>query len=82
VADQSRPFGKGLFRGSLLERPRWLRVARVLWRTFWRTREAGLPEGCPEKFDWPFLKFIWQFDKVTWPRIEAAGASSPGMEAF
>jgi hypothetical protein len=62
----------------ILERPRWLRVARVLRRTFWRTREAGLPEGCPEKFDWPFLKFIWQFDKETWPRIEAAtGRSSP-----
>jgi adenylate kinase family enzyme len=56
----------------ILERPRWLCLVRVLWRAFSRRRGPDLPRGCPEQFDWNLLKFIWRFDKVTWPRIEAA----------
>ena len=22
-----------------------------------------MPEGCPERFDWEFVKFIWDFNK-------------------
>ncbi len=56
----------------ILETPRWLRILRVLRRVIFSTRGADLPEGCPEHWDWELLGFIWRFDKITWPRIEAA----------
>jgi adenylate kinase family enzyme len=57
----------------ILESSRWLRVWRVLRRTILeRHTRPDLPEGCPERFDWDLLKFIWRFDRVTWPRIEVA----------
>jgi adenylate kinase family enzyme len=56
----------------ILERPRWLCLTRVLWRSLSRRERADRPEGCPEQASWDFLKFIWRFDKDTWPRIEAA----------
>jgi adenylate kinase family enzyme len=56
----------------ILERPRWLCLARVLWRSLSRGKRADLPQGCPEHVSWDFLKFVWRFDKVTLPRIEAA----------
>ena len=43
-------------------------VSRVIFR---RAR-ADLAEGCPEHFDWELLVFIWNFEQVTRPRIEAA----------
>ena len=56
----------------ILEAPRWLRLLRVLRRTLVARTGPDLPAGCPEHWDWKFLRFIWRFDKVTWPRIEAA----------
>jgi hypothetical protein len=48
---------------------------------FERGKRIDLPAGCPERIDWPLLKFIWRFDRVTWPRIDAAriehGAAVP-----
>lgn len=41
-----------------LDPPRWLRLARVLWRVAshrGRNRPDMAP-GCPERFDWPFLR--------------------------
>jgi hypothetical protein len=32
----------------------------------------GLPEGCPELWNWKLLKFIWRFDTATWQRIDTA----------
>ena len=47
---------------------------RVLRRAVSPSRrpDSDLPEGCPEHVNWKLLKFIWRFDKITWPRIEAA----------
>ena len=56
----------------VLERPRWLCLARVLWRSLSRRERIDLPEGCSEHVSWDFLKFVWRFDKVSLPRIEAA----------
>ena len=28
--------------------------------------------GCPEKFDWEFVKYVWNFPKDNWPRTLAA----------
>jgi len=57
----------------ILQRSRWLCLWRVLWRAiFERHTRPDLPAGCPEHPDWPLLKFIWRFERVTWPNIEAA----------
>jgi adenylate kinase family enzyme len=57
----------------ILERSRWLCLWRVLRRAvFERGKRPDLPAGCREHTDWGLLKFIWQFERVTWPRIEAA----------
>jgi adenylate kinase family enzyme len=56
----------------VLELPRWLCLVRVLRRSLFRRERADRPEGCPEHISWDFLKFVWRFDQVTWPRIEAA----------
>jgi adenylate kinase family enzyme len=66
----------------ILQCPRRLRLWRVLRRSiFERGKRVDLPAGCPERTDWPLLKFIWRFDRATWPRIDAAriehGATVP-----
>jgi len=54
-----------------LDYPRGTCVRRVLLRTaagYGRTR-ADLPERCPERFDLPFLRYVWNFPKQHRPRI-------------
>ena len=57
-----------------LHKPRWLLIQRVLWRSLsqWGRTRSDLAEGCPEKVDWPFFIWIWNFDRMTRPRIERA----------
>lgn len=46
-----------------LDLPRWLCIMRVLMRIskgYGRTR-PDLADGCPERFDWPFLKYVWNY---------------------
>jgi adenylate kinase family enzyme len=67
----------------ILETPRWLRIMRVLRRVLFSTRGPDLPEGCPEHWDWELFRFIWRFDQVTWPGIEAARvAIGPDVPVF
>jgi adenylate kinase family enzyme len=43
--------------------PRRVAIPRVMWRiatTYGRVREDLAP-GCPEKIDWEFLRYIWDF---------------------
>lgn len=57
-----------------LDYPRLVCIRRVLGRIargYGRVR-AGLPEGCPERLDLEFLRFIWNFNAKTKPRISAA----------
>jgi adenylate kinase family enzyme len=57
----------------ILKRSRWLCLWRVLRRSiFERGKRRDLPMGCPEHTDWGLLKFIWRFERTTWPGIEAA----------
>jgi adenylate kinase family enzyme len=56
-----------------LDQPRWLRFVRVAWRAF-RYRKGGrvdIGPDCPENLEPRFLRYIWSFDRVTRPRIEA-----------
>ena len=55
-----------------LEMPRALCVFRVLKRvasTYRKTR-LDMAEGCIEQFDWEFLKWIWDFENRSKPKIE------------
>jgi len=54
-----------------LDFARWICMYGVLTRIvcgYGRTRD-GLPEGCPERFDAEFLKFVWNFHTLYRPRI-------------
>jgi adenylate kinase family enzyme len=54
-----------------LDYPRITCLRRVVLRVvrdYGRTR-ADLPDGCPEKFDVQFLRFVWDFPAQGRPRI-------------
>lgn len=48
-----------------LDFPRWLCILGVLKRvlTTYGTVRPDMPEGCPERFDWEFLKWVWNFNR-------------------
>jgi adenylate kinase family enzyme len=46
-----------------LDLPRWLCIMRVLKRivmSYGRTR-PDMADGCPERFDWEFLQYVWNY---------------------
>ncbi|MEE9443799.1 MAG: topology modulation protein [candidate division Zixibacteria bacterium] len=45
----------------------WNITGRII-RSYGRVR-PDMADGCPEKFDWEFIKWIWEFKKVNHPRI-------------
>ena len=38
-----------------------------------------MPEGCPERFDWEFLVWIWNFNKNVRPRLLRALENAPDI---
>lgn len=53
-----------------LDLPRWLCLLRVLRRAvfgYGRSRPDVAP-GCPERFDWAFLKWVWNYPKRSRPK--------------
>ena len=58
----------------LLDRSRLVCLARIaarIARSYGKVR-ADMAPGCPEKFDWEFVKYVWNFPKDNWPRTLAA----------
>ena len=53
-----------------LETPRLTCFTRVIMRSLTNRSRPDLAAGCREKFDWVFLKFVWNFDQGTRPGIE------------
>ena len=61
----------------------WLDQPRVLclWRAFRRAitsfgrARADLAPGCPERVDPTFYRYIWNWDRLTRPRMESALAT-------
>ena len=45
----------------------WGVFTRVL--KFYGKTRPDLPEGCPERFDWAFTKWVWQYNKNNRPKI-------------
>jgi adenylate kinase family enzyme len=63
-----------------LDYPRWLclwRAARRALRYRGRSRPDMAP-GCPEHLDREFVRWIWQFPRVTRPRLRQHLAEAPG----
>jgi adenylate kinase family enzyme len=63
-----------------IHQPRWLCAFRILWRVatfFHRGSRPDLAEGCPEKFDWTFFLWTWNFEKQSQPRILEMAALYP-----
>lgn len=59
----------------VLKRPRLLCLYRAITRLLKYDkvkRRLDMAEGCEEKFDLDFYKYIWNFNKVHYPRIEKA----------
>jgi adenylate kinase family enzyme len=47
------------------------RIARRVATTYGAVRPDMAP-GCPEKFDWEFLKFVWNYPKKDWHELIGA----------
>lgn len=63
-----------------LDTPRWRCLARVfrrMARWYGRSR-PDLAEGCPESFDWGFLRWVWDFPRRSRPEVLAALEAAPG----
>ncbi len=63
-----------------LDLPRWLCLQRVLRRAaigYGRERPDVAP-GCPERFDWGFLKWVWNYPKRSRPKTLALLSTYPG----
>lgn len=81
----SNTFDLRLPRADLIiwvEQPRRLCLRRALlraWRHYGRAR-PDLAPGCPERLDWEFLRYIWNFDRDTKPKImEGIGEHGRGV---
>ena len=68
-----------------MEVPRLVSIRRVLgrvWHHYGRSR-PDLAPGCPERLDWDFLRYIWNFDRDIKPKIMSGlaehGAGVPVM---
>lgn len=73
----------GNFRGTFGDRLRHADTAvfldidrrRCLWNVLRRTAATygqvrpDMSDGCPERFDWEFIKFIWSFPKLYRPEL-------------
>lgn len=60
-----------------IDQPRWLCLLRVIHRAI-TYRHGGRPdmtEGCQEKIDFGFYRYIWTFDRERKPQIQAALAA-------
>jgi adenylate kinase family enzyme len=56
-----------------LDLPRALCVYRIVKRvvTYRKGTRPDMAEGCDEKFDWEFLKWVWNYPERSRPKVEA-----------
>jgi adenylate kinase family enzyme len=57
-----------------VDQPRGLCIRRALWRVVTERggKRADMAPGCDERFDPDFLRYIWNWDRDTRPKVEAA----------
>lgn len=56
-------------------------LARALKRTIstYHCVRQDMASGCPERFNWAFLAYIWSFHKTIMPRIRSAFTRHPDV---
>lgn len=56
-----------------LDMPRTLCVYRILKRVafYRRGSRPDMAQGCDEKFDWEFIKWVWNYPARSKPKVEA-----------
>lgn len=56
-----------------LELPRLVCIYRILKRVarHYGKKRPDMAEGCNEKFDWKFIKWVWNYPEKTKPKAEA-----------
>ena len=57
-----------------LQRPRpicYWRIMRRVLTSYGKVR-PDMADGCPERFDWEFMKYVWQFPTRYQPRVVEA----------
>ncbi|WVT74667.1 hypothetical protein QM996_06075 [Sinorhizobium chiapasense] len=52
--------------------PRWVSLRGVLWRWFayWKKTRPDMADGCPERVDLDFLRYVWNFERRDAVEIE------------
>lgn len=57
-----------------LDLPRLVCLRGILWRPlrYWGMQRPDMGEGCIERFDWPFVQYVWSFGDKERPKITAA----------
>lgn len=60
----------------ILAIPRLQCIGRVLFRTLRNRGRSVQAPGCPERFDWQFVKWIWRYPVDSRPRLDAAIAQT------
>lgn len=61
--------------------PRRVCLLRSLKRFFYKDRTIkDRAEDCPEKFDWPFIKYIWTFDQRVKDTVASIRHNYPGVK--
>jgi adenylate kinase family enzyme len=68
-----------------LDLPRWRCLANVVWRVvrkYGRAR-ADLAPDCPERFNWPFMVWIWNYPRRVRPNtIRMLERRPPSQKVF
>lgn len=57
-----------------LDLPRLVCLWGILWRPLrnWGRQRPDMGPGCIERYDWPFVKYVWGFRDTERPKITAA----------
>ena len=55
-----------------LDLPRLVCIYRILKRviTYQKGKRPDMADGCDEKFDWQFLKWVWNYPNRSKPKVE------------
>ena len=62
-----------------LDISRWLCVYRVIMRStvYRKSARPDMADACEERFDWDFIKWIWQYPVRSKPRVESLVSAVP-----
>ncbi len=68
----------------------WIDFPRVVctWRVikrivrYWNKKRPDMAEGCRERFDWEFIKYVWNFPRDKNPLLKSRVEKFKGRDVF